>query len=257
MRNIVVLFLILTTIVFGLEGPDFMLLGDFYSPLKSGFNLVSSNSSDNPISAVFGNASLYGISSLRWYYGGAVYQAKYGSIGFCWRDYGIKNLYSSTEARLFIQKAVLKRLAVGIGYSHTRFEYGDNVYNAGNDYLFANAAAHSGDLGLFLQIDKIALNRRIKSLDKRPEFILLFSWQAETIITFDASLYRDSQKRMRLRAGQDLQLAKPLTLSAGFLTGPQVYYFGLEFVYKRLAFGYTYYDVGDMPNCSKITMSYR
>ena len=37
----------------------------------------------------------------------------------------------------------------------------------------------------------------------------------------------------------------------------QVYYAGFEIVYKRLAIGYTFYDISALPNCSKFAVTYR
>jgi hypothetical protein len=257
MKKVFFLILILTVSTFAFEGPDIMLIGDLYLPSRGQFNLVLADSNTNGVGVFLSNALLYNISSLRWYYGGAIYHSKLGALGFCLRDYGIKNLYSATETRLFIQKLLLKKLTLGVGYLHDSYEYGDNLYRGGNDFLFANSAAYYGTLHFALQVDKIALNRKIKSLDKRPELLTSLYWQADNILAFYASLYRNTEKRFRLRIGQDMQLVKPLTLNAGFLTEPQVYYVGLEIVYKRMEFGYTYYDIGDLPNSSRITISYR
>jgi hypothetical protein len=93
-QNILVLMILIffTPLAFCLEGPDFMLLGDYYIPSDEGFCITPKAYDKAGLSAVFRSASLYGVGSLNWINGGARLYSQSGSVAVIFRDYGIDGL---------------------------------------------------------------------------------------------------------------------------------------------------------------------
>ena len=140
MKKALILSLLISTAALAFEGPDFMLTGDLYIPHENKFNVAGIHHRGKGIEAAFQNASLYGISSLKWNWVGAYIFSETGEIGMIFRSYGINDLYSSTLFSVFINKSIFERTSLGLGYKREEYNYGDNLHKASTNIFSFNAA---------------------------------------------------------------------------------------------------------------------
>jgi len=255
MKKPLILILFLVSPLFGFEGPDYMLTGDLYIPNQKYFNLSCMPHKNSGVDAAFRNASLYGIKSLNWNYAGARAYSETGVFIATFRSYGIKNLYSTTTLSLLFQKTLFQRASFGLGYSRKEHTYGENSYKTSSDIFSFGAGASYRNYSLNISIDNLAFKKQ--EYDSNPELIMALNWQADKILNVYCSLFNDRRGKSRFTVGQDLVLYKSYMLKAGLISSPEVYFAGLEVVYKRIVFSYTYFDIGGLPDCSRLTLSYR
>ncbi|OQX91659.1 MAG: hypothetical protein B6D58_06905 [candidate division Zixibacteria bacterium 4484_95] len=255
-KLVLMILILLTPVAFCLEGPDFMLIGDYYIPTGNGFCITAKSYDKAGLSTVFRSASLYGVGSLKWINSGVKLYSQFGSVGVVFRDYGINDLYSSTAFKIFLQKSLLWKISLGASYSHNAYIYGDDTYRSSHDEISFTAGWSLHDLNIAILIDNKSLNNKNGYSDEL-EFIISGCWSANEILSFYGVYFKDKLDKNRFLIGQKLELIKPLIIEAGFLSGPEIYFVGLEVVYKRLVFGYTFFDVGALPDCSRLTLSYR
>ena len=255
MKRSLVLMLFIISPLFGFEGPDYMLIGDLHVPNQKYFNLSCLPHNNSGVDAIFRNASLYGINSLNWNYAGARVYSETGAFIASFRSYGIKNLYSSTMFSLLFQKVLFRQASFGFGYSRKEHNYGENLYKTSFDIFSFSAGASYKNYSLNVALDNLAFKKR--EYNNNPELVMAVNWQANKVLNIYSSFFNDSRKKSRFSIGQDLVLHKSYILKAGLLSGPEVYFIGFEIVYKHIVFGYTYYDIGGLPDCSRLTLSYR
>jgi len=255
MKTIILIILLLSALAFAMEGPDLILIGDLYVPQSNGFSLACNTYENRGVDVVLCNASLYNISSLNWIFAGANVHSRFGSLSVSFRDYGISELYKSTKLSLYLHKPVYKNISLGLGYSRKEYNYGDNFYNSASDVFSFGAGLKLRSISLSALIDNLTYKKQ--SFNNDSELCFSLCWQADDLLTFHALYFNDNRKHERLSFGQNLILAKQLNLKAGLLTCPDVYYAGFEIVYKSFVFGYTYFDIGGLPDCMRITLSYR
>jgi hypothetical protein len=254
---ILTVFFLLAPLAFCLEGPDFMLVGDYYIPADNGFSITTVPYDKTGFSAVFRNCLLYGIGSLNWIYSGVKVYSQFGSAGVIFRDYGIKKLYSSTDFSFFLQKSLWRKISIGVGYSHIGYSYGDNVYQSFSDIVSFGAGWRLMDINIAISVGNLSLKRAGNEYSDKPEVIASCFWPAGEILSLYGAYYKDRINKSRFLIGQNLELIKPLIIKAGLLGGPEIYFVGMEIIYKRFVFGYTLFDIGRLPNCSRLTLSYR
>lgn len=256
-KLVLTILILLTPMAFCLEGPDFMLIGDYYIPTDNGFCITSKSYDKAGLSAVFRSASLYGVGSLNWVNGGARLYSQSGSVGVIFRDYGIDDLYSSTTFMIFLQKALWRKISVGAGYSNMAYSYGDDVYQISYDRISFGAGWSLQDFNIAVLVDNQSFNNNKNGYSGEMEFITAGSWSVNEILSLYGAYFKDNLDVNRFLIGQKLELVKPLIIEAGFLSGPEIYFIGLEIIYKRFVFGYTLFDIGGLPDCSRLTLSYR
>jgi len=255
MKKIILVLLLISASAYALEGPDFMLIGDLYVPQPNCFSFACNSCENQGIDVVFRNASLYKISSLNWIFAGASIHSKFGSLAVSFRDYGINELYKSTMLSLYLQKPVYNSIFMRLGYSRKEYSYGVNYYNSTSNVFAFGAGLKFRSFNLSAIIDNLAFKK--ESFNNNPELCFSLFWQADELLTFHAIYFNDNRKHDRLLFGQSFMLAKPLNFKAGILMKPDAYYTGFEIVYKRFVFGYTYFDIGGLPDCMRLTLSYR
>lgn len=256
-KIILAMLFLLMPVTFCLEGPDFMLVSDYYIPTDEGFNITPIPYDKAGFSAVLRNASLYGIGSLDWIYSGAKIYSQFGSIGVIFRDYGINDLYSSTVFTIFLQKSFWRKISIGAGYSHMAYNYGDNVYQISEDRISLGAGWRLRGFSITVSIDNRPVNKTKRGYSDKLELVAAGFWPADEILSLYGAYYKDRLDKSRFLIGQKLELLKPLVIEAGLLSGPEIYFIGLEVIYKRFVFGYTLFDLGRLPDCSRLTLSYR
>ncbi|MCP4582618.1 MAG: hypothetical protein GY839_13495 [candidate division Zixibacteria bacterium] len=244
-------------ISFSFEGPDLMLLGPDYVFEDKSINLVGTDSTGNGISASAAQASLYGIKSLDWTYVASRITKKGWSSAITFRSYGIKDIYMSSKYSIYLGKSVSRFLLVGLSYSHLTKTYGNNLYKSADDIFSIGLGLRYSELNLRAQIDNLKFDNSGDIPDNKPEIIIAGNWQTEKSFSIYALLYNDPRDHSRLILGQNLELHNSANLIAGIISGPELYFAGIEMVYKRIVFGYTYFDVGGLGDCSKLTVTYR
>ncbi len=255
-RTSILLVLLLPLLAFCLEGPDLMLLGDCYIPGPGGFNLCSAEPQTGGMKLTLQNASLYDIRSLDWNYAGIRYSSGCWTIAGDFRMYGVNSLYESDQYQVMIHYLFVERLSIGAGYGRKELNFGDGLYKTSINILRFSSGFKLDNFSLDLTVDNIALNDDDKAVGD-PEYLFSGAWPVYRELTVYSIYYRNPYKHDRFLLGQDLKLNKHLNINAGLISGPEVYFVGLEIVYKGLVFGYTYYDVAGLPDCSKLTLNYR
>jgi hypothetical protein len=113
------------------------------------------------------------------------------------------------------------------------------------------------DINIAISVGNLSLKRAGKGYSDKPELIVSCFWPADEILSLYGAYYKDRLDKSRFLIGQKLELIKPLIIEAGLLSGPEIYFIGMEIIYKRFVFGYTLFDIGRLPNCSRLTLSYR
>ena len=254
MTKILVIVLLAVNITSGFEGPDFMLSGDLYIPRNKVFNLSSVPDGYSGVSAIFRSSSLYGIKSLNWTYAGVKINSETGTLAVSFRNYGYKELYSSTELLILLQKSVFKKASIGIGYSHKGYEYG-NDYKDDYDIFSLSTGVDIDPFSLSLSVVNLSIKKR--DFNNNQEIVAAVNWKANKILNIYSLFYRDSRKHKRISIGQDLIVHESIVLNAGLISNPEIYYAGFEIVYNRLIFGYTFYSIGGLPDCARLTLSFR
>lgn len=257
MRTVLLFILFISSLASAFEGPDYMLYGETYVANKNAINLYSFSENDgSDIQATFQHASLYGINSLDWNFTLAKYSNSYWSVTGIFRDYGIANIYAAPTYSLNVSHLFFDRAALGIGFERAERTYGDNLYSDSDNALSLNSGITLTGLNFNLIIDQIQLNHK-KYYAYNPEIVASACWYADNALTIFGLFYRNKSSHDRFLIGQNLRLNEILTINAGLLSGPEVYYAGFEIVYKRFAIGYTLYDISALPNCSKFYLTYR
>lgn len=256
MKKIILVSLFLSSYAIALEKPDFMLMGMNFIPEREAFNLCSSPTEDDGLKLSFQDASLYGIGSLRWMYAGLRYSYRCWTFGGAFRDYGINDLYESSDYALIIHRLFAERYSLGMGYTRSEKNFGDNFYRSSVNMLQFSAGVKLDPVNFDATIGNISLNDA-DNVNGDPEILLAGSWLANEALTILGLYYRNPYHHDRILLGQNLNLNRTIIISAGLMSSPEVYYVGFEIVYKSFVFGYTFYDLADLPNCTKVTVSYR
>lgn len=233
-----------------------MLLGLHYTPAPNSFNLCASDYENDGLKISLQNASLYDINSLNWNYAGLSYSSGCWTITNTFRSYGINKLYESARYSTALHYLITERISIGAGYTHQEINYGDALYKTSLNILRFSTGLKLNSFNLDLSVDNITLNDEVNAVGD-PEYFLSGSWRVYEELTVFSLYYRNPFKHDRFMFGQNLGINKHLNINAGIMSGPEVYFVGLEVVYKRLVFGYTYYDLAGLPNCSKTTVNFR
>jgi len=257
MRLALLISLVCVSMAIGLEGPDFMLIGEQFMPDYKSFNLICPYDSMSRIKATAQHGFLYGIKSLNWTYVSSKCNLRSYSAAIGFRSYGIEELYMSSWYFLSLRKTVFHKLSFGLGYSRVETTYGNNLFKDSDDFAFLNISAKFNDFALAAQISNWALNDKRETYHDSPEYAASCSWQADSSLSVSCVIFNDKCDHNRLMVGQNLAVHKSLNLIAGIVSGPEIYYAGLEIICKRLVFGYNYYAVGGLDDCSKLSISYR
>ena len=257
MKKIIIFILILYSVAYGMEGPDFMLIGRNYITDPHAFNMCSSSPEDNGFRISLDNASLYGINSLDWLYAGAGYSNRNWTFCSSFKSYGIDNLYESTAYSVIIHRQLISHLSLGAGLEHRQKTFGDNLCSHRSTSLSIDFGLKFSQVYFDAIISNLAIADHNKLIDGDPESILSGNWLANDALTIYAAYYRDNRGHDRLMAGQDLLLHESFIINAGFLSSPEVYFFGVEVVYKRFKFSYNFYDISGLSDCSKVALSFR
>jgi hypothetical protein len=256
MRFALLISLVWIATAFSLEGPDLMLLGDQFAPDNKSMSLTSLPDSAFHVEAATRHAYLYGIKSLNWTYASARYDFKNNSAVIAFRSYGIDKLYQSSWYSIAARKSVIKKLSFGLGYTRNELVYGDNLLKISEDFIAIDAGANFDKFALRASAGNIALDKNNKKYNK-PEYTAACFWQADSSLSVSCLLFNDKRDHNRLMITQNLAVHKSLIIIAGLISGPEVYYAGFEIVYKRFVFGYTFYAIGGLDDCSRLSLGYR
>jgi hypothetical protein len=257
MKYLIVILLIGFSTAFGFEGPDFMILGrDCLDEIKPADSLLT-NINSSPIECKFANASLYEIKKLDWYYGQVACSTRFGEYGFCFIDYGIKNLYETQKYQLSFSLPIWSTLSVGAGFSRDILIFGGDYKRDHNDFLSLKTSFVYKTIGLLVSAREIPTKRGEKRSTKHIELLAAANWRASDLVSLHGIYFKDDQNCSRFDFGQRLNLAQSFSIDAGLVTGPQVYYLGTVISYKRFAFEYVFYDVTQLPSCWSLAVIYR
>lgn len=239
-----------------LEGPDFMLTNRIYSADDYYFSLLRQPTDNYNFDLTFEDASLYGLSSLKWNFVGARFDYGAASLSICYRTYGINDLYESPTFSVYAQKGLKRIFWIGAGLSRRDLCYGDNLYRTAQNMLLLGGGIKFAriDLSAYLENSSI-LSKSLYS--EKTEGLITASWLVQETLTFSLSVYSDRQHHQRIALGQYLGLTDQLAINAGLLSDPEIFFAGFEFIYRGFILGYTYYDIGGLPDCSKLTLAYR
>jgi hypothetical protein len=257
MNKVIIFVIVLYSAVCSMEGPDFMFIGRNYIADPHAFNICSSSPEDSGFRVSLDNASLYSINSLDWLYAGAGYSYRHWTFCGSFKSYGINNLYESTAYSIIIHRRLIPCLSLGAGVEHRQKTYGDNLYNHRSTSLSIDLGLKFSQVYFDAIISNLAIADHDKLIDGDPESILSGNWLANDALTIYTAYYRDNRGHDRLMVGQDLSLHESLIINAGFLSSPEVYFFGVEIIYKRFKFSYNFYDISGLPDCSKVALSFR
>ena len=257
MKSALAVIVICASLTAAFDGPDYMLYGDIYSTNRQSINLYSfADNNSYLIQADIQHASLYGISNLNWNLAIAKCANSCWSFTGVFRSYGINDLYMNSYYALHVSRSLFDIASLGLGFERKDRTYGDNLYSDFNNSLTTHAGIRYKDFDLNLTIARILFSEK-EYYPHKPEIIGSVSWQADKAFLVSGQYYRNQNNHDRFLIGQDLKLNEFLTIKAGLLSAPEVYYAGFEIVYKRLAIGYTFYDISALPNCSKFAVTYR
>ena len=254
MKKAIIFILILCSGASAFDGADFMLNADLYNPLNGGFSFYS-DCHNNSMSAVFRNARLYDIKELDWSFIGARAGLAGNNLTICFRDYGVNKLYGSTVFSLALDRQLTAGLTAGLGYTRQAIEYGDGLVNQNYNLFCLKAGYRVTQVAFGASINNLSFSTRDYNND--PELTFSVGWQADEILNIFSVYHTDRNGHARFTLGQFLQLNDYVRINLGLLNSPEVYYAGFEVVYNRFVFGYTIFDIGGLPDCSLITLSYR
>jgi len=256
MRLAFAISLIWAAATIGLEGPDLMFIGNQYMPENKSFSFTYPPIGATRIEATAQHGFVYGIKSLNWNYVSGRCDWKDYSANIAFRSYGIDKLYLSSWYSISARKLFFHKFVLGLGYGRNETNYGDNLFKTSEDYMAIDAGFNLGNLAIAALAGNISLNKNNEISDK-PEYLAACSWQADSSLSVNCLLYNDKRNHKRLIVNQNLAVHKSLNIIAGIISAPEIYYAGLEIVYKRFVFGYTFYAVGGLDDCSKLAISYR
>jgi len=247
---------ILSSAVFGLEGPDFMLLGTSCVPDPEFYNICSPESFNSGFELSLQNASLYDIDALDWNYAGLSYSDGCWKTAAVFRMYGVNDLYESTWYSVVLHRLFKEKYSIGIGYSRKDLDIGDGLYRQGFDIFRLSSGVKLNNFSVEIAVDNLAANDS-DNVTGDPELFLSGDWQVYKELSVFSVYYRNPFKHDRFIFGQNLGLNEYMNISAGLISGPEIYFVGFEIVYKRLLIGYTYYDLAGLADSFKFTVSYR
>jgi hypothetical protein len=238
-----------------LEGPDYMMNADLYVPGSGSYNQTGSYIGKAGIAAIFRHASLYGINALKWEFAGIRISSRYGAASLAFRRYGVDDLYSAACFSMFISKALINKISAGVGYSRLDNKYGDGMAKLSANVFSIGIGASWDKFEASILTENLAFEKR--SYSDNPEILAGLRWQANDILSIYGVYFNDGNNRNRVAIGQDLNLTESFWLNAGLFSNPEIYFAGIEMVYNRFHLGYTYFDIGGLPDCSRITLSVR
>ena len=242
--------------VTALEGPDFMLINKIYVADNRHFSLVRQPADSYEFDLAAENAALYGVSSLKWNFFGVRFDYRAASFSLYYRTYGIEDLYDAPIISAFLQKKVRRAISLGLGVSHRDLRYGNTIYRTTDNRLLIGGGIKFAKIEVTGFIESSSVFSKNQNSEK-TEALLAGSWQAQETLTISFSVYSDRRRHQRIALGQYLGLTDQLAINAGLLSDPEIFYAGFEFIYRGFILGYTYYETGGLPDCSKLTLAYR
>lgn len=257
MKKLILLLVFAVSTAYGFEGPEFILLGRDYLEEISNYESSSPWIKSNPFELKLSDANLYNIKNLDWYYGKIRCKTKIGKLGFSFINYGINNLYERQKYAVSYDRRIWSTLALAAEFSREVYNYEGYYRLEHNDFLAFNASYLFKTIGVLAAVNELPTKRGVKYNSKHLELVGAVNWQANSIVGLHGIYFKDDLNYSRFDIGQKLNLAEPLAVTAGFITGPQVYYLGTIISYKGFAFEYVFYDVTQLPGCWSLALIIR
>ena len=257
MKKLIAFLIISVSAANGFEGPEFMLIGrDCLNEIA--FNdSISLNHTKIPIEFECTDGNLHNIKKLDWYRGKLGFKTKFGKVGFSFINYGIRNLYERQKYAVSYNRNIWSTLSMSAEFSREVYNYDGYYRLEHNDFLSFNSSYSLKTFGIYIAVSELPTKRGIKLNSPNPELLGAIKWRASNSITLHGIYFKDDINYSRFDIGQKLTLAEPIAISAGFLTGPQVYYLGTNISYKGFAFEYVFYDVTQLPGCWSLALIFR
>lgn len=257
MRHLLVFIILSLSVVYGFEGPEFMLIGRDYLDEITLNDTISFNYKPRAFEFKLADANLYGIRKLDWHYGQLKINTAIGKFRASLTNYGIPDLYVRQKYEMSYRRHIWSTLYVGAGFFRETYNFSGFYSRENNDFISLNSTYSLNKIGIFIGASELPTKRDIKLDSPNPELLGAIKWRAGKSMTLHGIYFKDDINHSRFEIGQQLTLAEPISIGAGFITGPQVYYLGTIISYKGFAFEYVFYDVTQLPGCWSLALIFR